>query len=210
LSTIQCESGGAAVCGKLVDVITALQRGADLDDAVRKVSLDRDVAVRFFYVIKEFVNALETKEPSKTATLVSGETSGISRLIAFSDGASRGNPGEASCAVIFFDEGNEELLRRSKRLGVATNNVAEYEGVLLALEVGAALRAKYLRLNLDSELVVRQLNGEYKVKHPSLKLLHAKAKTLMKAFDRVEFVHVSRKDNTLADKLASAELDGKT
>ncbi|UCG53760.1 MAG: ribonuclease HI family protein [Candidatus Latescibacterota bacterium] len=134
----------------------------------------------------------------------------MGKLTAFTDGASRGNPGEAACGVILFDEENEELLRRSKRLGVATNNVAEYQGVILALELAAALGAKILRVNLDSELVVKQLNNEYKVKHPSLKPLFIEANELMKTFDHVEIVHVSREETKFVDKLANDELDGKT
>jgi ribonuclease HI len=130
-------------------------------------------------------------------------------LIAFTDGASRGNPGEAACAVIFFDEKNEEVLRRSKRLGKTTNNVAEYEAVLMALELAEVLGARRLELRLDSELVVRQLNGEYKVKHASLKPLFTRARKRMEAFERVTVTFVPRAENDLADKLANDQLDGK-
>lgn len=131
------------------------------------------------------------------------------KLIAFTDGASRGNPGDSACAVIILDEKNEELLRRSKRLGRATNNVAEYEGVLFALELAELLGARELELRLDSELVVRQLNGSYKVKHPVLIPLFEKARRRMGSFDRVTVSHVPRKENAVADKLANAELDGR-
>ncbi len=93
---------------------------------------------------------------------------------------------------------------------MTTNNVAEYEGVLLALELAATLGAPELLLKLDSELVARQLNGVYKVKHPVLKPLHGRATLLIRDFDRVEVVHIARGDNKVADKLANDELDGKT
>jgi ribonuclease HI len=93
---------------------------------------------------------------------------------------------------------------------VTTNNVAEWEGVILALELAATLGASDLRIKLDSELVARQLNGVYKVKHPSLKPLHARAALLMRDFDAVEVVHIARDKNKDADKLANDELDGKT
>jgi ribonuclease HI len=134
---------------------------------------------------------------------------GARKLIAFTDGASRGNPGEAACAVVFFDEKNEELLRRSKRLGRTTNNVAEYEAVLMALELAGLLGARALDLRLDSELVVRQLNGEYKVKHPALKPLFERACKGIEAFEHVTVTYVPRAENALADELANHELDGK-
>jgi ribonuclease HI len=207
LSTIRRESNDEEVYEKLVDVISALQRGADLEKAAREVSLDRHIAIRLLDTIKECVATVVSSVPAIGAP---GKTSGIGRLTALSDGASRGNPGESACAVVLFDEHNEELLRRSKRLGVTTNNVAEYEGVLLALELGAALRARELRINLDSELVVKQLNGEYKVKNPQLRVLHAKARDLARSFEKVEFARVPRQESKLADKLANDELDGKT
>ncbi|UCH85817.1 MAG: ribonuclease HI family protein [Candidatus Latescibacterota bacterium] len=130
-------------------------------------------------------------------------------MTAFTDGASRGNPGDAACAVILFDDTNEELLRRSKRIGVATNNVAEYEGVLLALELAEMLGAKELIIKLDSELVVKQLNKQYKVKHPTLKPLFERARIMIGGFRRVDVTHIPRGENKLADKLANDELDGK-
>lgn len=144
-------------------------------------------------------------------TGMSGKKGGprAGRLTAHTDGASRGNPGEASCAVILYDDENEELLRRAKRLGVTTNNVAEYEGVLLALEMASALGASGVRIKLDSELVARQLNGVYKVKHPVLVPLHGRALSLMGEFDEVEVIHVGRAENKAADKLANEALDGK-
>jgi len=137
-----------------------------------------------------------------------GKTAGL-KLVAYADGASRGNPGKAACAVIILDRKDEELLRRSKSLGKTTNNVAEYEGVLYALELAELLGASELELRLDSELVVRQINGQYKVKHPSLHPLFEKARARMKKFQRVTVKHIPRKENKNADDLANAELDGR-
>lgn len=137
-----------------------------------------------------------------------GKTAGL-KLIAYADGASRGNPGKAACAVVILDKKNEELLRRAKSLGKTTNNVAEYEGVLYALELVELLGASEIELRIDSELVVRQINGQYKVKHPSLLPLFDKARARMKKFDRVTVKHIPRKENKIADDLANAELDGR-
>jgi ribonuclease HI len=103
----------------------------------------------------------------------------------------------------------EEVLRRTKRLGVTTNNVAEYEGVILALELASALGAARVHVRLDSELVVNQLNGTYKVKHPPLQELHDRVHILRSKFRSVEIVHVPREEMDAADKLANDALDGK-
>ena len=135
--------------------------------------------------------------------------SSVGRLIANADGASRGNPGPAACAVIISDQAGEELLRRAKLLGVTTNNVAEYHGVHLALELMKQLGARDVALKLDSELVVRQLNGEYRVKHPSLRPLFQKARSLIDEFSSVDITHIPREDNKAVDRLANDALDEK-
>lgn len=129
--------------------------------------------------------------------------------IAHTDGGSRGNPGEAACAVILLDEGGDELLRRAKRLGMATNNQAEYEGVIYALDLAAQMGARRIEIRTDSELIARQLTGVYKVKNEGLKPYHARARKLMGVFEGVTVTHVRRAENKLADKLVNACLDGR-
>ena len=92
---------------------------------------------------------------------------------------------------------------------MTTNNVAEYEGVLLALDLARTLGASDVEVRLDSELVVRQLNGDYKVKHPALKPLFERTREAVTDFDRVTFSHVPRDENKEADGLANDELDGR-
>jgi ribonuclease HI len=130
-------------------------------------------------------------------------------LIAFADGGSRGNPGKAACAAVVTDAAGAELLRRARKIGKATNNVAEYEGVRLALELCAELGASDVTLRLDSELVVRQLEGRYKVKHPDLIKRHDDVRMLISGFREFRVEHVPRAQNVLADKLVNAALDGK-
>jgi ribonuclease HI len=131
------------------------------------------------------------------------------KLIAYADGGSRGNPGKAACASVVTDAAGDELLRRARTIGKATNNVAEYEGVRLALELCRELGAAGVTLRLDSELVVRQLQGRYKVKHPDLARLRAEVTELIAAFESFAVEHVRREQNALADKLVNAALDGK-
>lgn len=183
---------------KLLQVIEALQRGEDLFAAAKTAGLDTATARRFLDSMK---GELEVR--------TAGTRSAVGRVIAYSDGASRGNPGEAACAVILTDEDGEEYLRRSKRLGVATNNVAEYEAVIYALELATALGARDVLLKLDSELVARQLSGAYKVKNQGLVPLWKRATALTRKLDRFEVEHVPRAQMTAADRLANNALDGK-
>lgn len=203
----------AETAGKLARVIEALQRGESLDRAAAHGSLDKRVVLRFLGSLKDSLEswAKGAAEPKASS---SGPRAPLSkaksaRMTAYTDGASRGNPGPAACAMVLFDEKNEELLRRTKGLGVATNNVAEYEGLILALDYAGALGARVLEIRLDSELVVRQIKGEYKVKHPALKKLHARVRERMAAFGEVTISHVPREENELADGLVNDELDGK-
>jgi ribonuclease HI len=206
LSTIQRELKDPAVARKVAKALEALEHGQSLDRAAVYAAVDRKVLVRFLGLVREHAEKLCRAGQKETRAR---KPSRKLKLIAFTDGASRGNPGEAACAVILFDDKNEELLRRSKRLGVTTNNVAEYEGVLLALDLAGTLGANDVELRLDSELVVRQLSGRYKVKHPALKPLFDRARRMMAEFERVTVSHVPRDENTLADDLANDELDGK-
>ena len=133
----------------------------------------------------------------------------LAEAVIYSDGGSRGNPGRSACGVLIFDGDGNELLRRAKLLGKATNNQAEYEGVIYALELAGQLGAKKLEIRMDSELVVRQLEGSYKVKNEGLKRRYARACELVAEFQSVALTHIPRAENKEADKLVNAVLDGK-
>jgi len=151
----------------------------------------------------------EKKPAKKKARAKSTKHSGGLSLIAYADGGSRGNPGQAACAAVITDTAGAELVRRARKIGKATNNVAEYEGVRLALELCAELGASDVTVRLDSELVARQLDGRYKVKNADLQKLHGEVKELIAAFPSFTVEHVRREQNILADKLVNAVLDGK-
>ena len=138
-----------------------------------------------------------------------GEKRGIHKMLRiWIDGAARGNPGPASAGVVIEDGAGKTLLDEGYRLGETTNNVAEYTALLKALEAAAGLEAKTLKIHSDSELLVKQVNGLYRVKHPNLKPLHAQAMKGIDGFDSVELVHVRREFNTRADAAANRALDG--
>jgi ribonuclease HI len=128
-------------------------------------------------------------------------------LIAYADGGSRGNPGEAACASLITTAEGDELLRRAKRLGKTTNNVAEYEAVLLALDLCKELGAARVTLRIDSELVARQLEGRYKVRHPDLMQLHHRVMLRTRMFEHLTVEHIPRKENAAADAMVNACLD---
>jgi ribonuclease HI len=123
------------------------------------------------------------------------------------DGASRGNPGPASYAVILEGPDGKTVLELSKYIGRETNNVAEYYGLITALDCAASRGIKSLRIRSDSELLVRQMQGRYKVKSPDLKPLHERAAKLARALERFEIDYVPREQNRDADRLANAALD---
>jgi ribonuclease HI len=125
----------------------------------------------------------------------------------FADGGSRGNPGPAASGAVLFDEAGNVLREVGTFLGVATNNVAEWTGLLTGLEAAIELGVDDLTIRMDSELVVKQLSGVYRVKHEGLIPLHAKAKTLLRRFPRVDVGHVPRKQNAAADAVVNQVLD---
>jgi len=124
------------------------------------------------------------------------------------DGAARGNPGKAGCGAVICDVDGNVVKELSRYLGYTTNNVAEYEGLLMGLEALLGMGRKSVVIQSDSQLMVRQLNGEYRVKDDKLKKLFARAVRLLEHFDRYRIVHVPRERNKLADRLANKGIDG--
>jgi ribonuclease HI len=123
------------------------------------------------------------------------------------DGAARGNPGEAGCGAVIFDEHGTVVRELSRYLGHATNNVAEYEGLLMGLEALLHMDKKRVRVQSDSQLLVRQLNGQYRVKDEKLQLLFARAMAMLRQFEEYRIVHIPRQLNKLADQLANFAID---
>jgi len=127
-------------------------------------------------------------------------------LLVFTDGASRGNPGLAAAGVVVYAAGGE-LHREGKALGVLTNNQAEYRALLLGLAAVRRLGGERVEVAMDSELIVRQLEGRYKVKHAQLKPLYEEARLALAGFTAWRVRHVPRAENALADALANEALD---
>jgi ribonuclease HI len=124
------------------------------------------------------------------------------------DGGARGNPGPAAIGVVVRNGNGEVLEERAERIGEATNNVAEYKALLLGIERAAAHGAGAVELVGDSELIVRQVEGRYKVKDATLRGLHGEVKRALAGFDGWTIRHVRRESNADADRLVNEALDG--
>jgi ribonuclease HI len=129
------------------------------------------------------------------------------KVTVHTDGASRGNPGPAAAAFVIAHDG-VPILEYSEPIGKATNNFAEYTAMIRALDCCRQLGVTRLSLHSDSELMVKQMRSEYKVKHPDILPLFTKARELVQLFKHVTFVHVPREDNADADRLGNEALDG--
>ena len=139
-------------------------------------------------------------------TMVS-KTSNSNKVFIYSDGASRGNPGEGAAGVMMWDSNGNPVGRISLYLGELTNNQAEYKAVLVGLLTSYVQGFEQIECRLDSELVVKQLNGEYKIKDRELQALASQVNKAVTRLPKVTFVHVARKSNVQADNLANEILD---
>ncbi len=125
----------------------------------------------------------------------------------FTDGGSRGNPGPAAFAYVLEADDGTVLASHGETIGVATNNVAEYRGLVAGLAKAVELAVPEIEVVSDSELLVKQMRGEYKVKNEALRDLSLQATRLARQLDKVEYRHVRRADNELADSLVNEALD---
>lgn len=131
------------------------------------------------------------------------------KLIINTDGGARGNPGPAGIGAVICDEQGKIVAELKSYIGTATNNVAEYRALILALSKASTLNPQpsTLEIRMDSELIVCQMTGKYKIKEPTLKLLAAEVLKLIKNFKSVTFRHVPREQNKQADKLVNEAID---
>jgi len=123
------------------------------------------------------------------------------------DGGSRGNPGPAGIGVVVRAKDGTPLVTLGRFIGACTNNVAEYRALITAMEQAHRLGAKHIVIRGDSELIIKQMKGEYRVKHPDMKVLYEEAQDLIRQFDSARIEHNLRHKNELADKLANLAMD---
>lgn len=129
------------------------------------------------------------------------------KVVVHVDGGARGNPGPAAAGAVISTPGGEVIADAAETIGVATNNVAEYRGLLLGLRTARELGASEVEIVNDSELIAKQVNGTYKVKHPDMKPLHAAALRALRDFERWSIRSVPRAQNADADALVNQALD---
>ena len=129
------------------------------------------------------------------------------KAILYADGASRGNPGPAGAGAVLIDGTGRVIAELTKFLGTTTNNVAEYNGLIIGLEEARRLGVDELDVRMDSKLVVEQIGGRWKIKHPNMKPLALKAGALFATFPKRTITHVRREQNEIADALSNRAID---
>ena len=131
-------------------------------------------------------------------------------LVLYTDGASRGNPGPAGAGALIVDREGTTVAEKAVYLGEATNNQAEYRALLIGLQEAVELAPARLTVRMDAELIVKQLNGEYRVRNRDLLPLYGRVRDLVQRFTEIRFVHVPREENTHADRLANQAIDNRS
>lgn len=131
----------------------------------------------------------------------------IVKLVIYTDGGARGNPGPAASGAVIKDKDGETVVHVSRYLGKTTNNQAEYTAIIIGLERARTLGATEVEMFMDSELAVRQLNGQYKVKNPDIAKRFVEVHNLMQDFKKVTFRHLPREKNKEADALVNKSID---
>lgn len=200
------------------DVLDVLRR--KLPDEVLQDCFQNFTPIQVRNILQDAVKILAPQKekapesPSQTKLWNSKEKTWQGKLAGtvlhlFTDGASRGNPGEAGAGIAILDEEGNELVGTGQYLGKCTNNEAEYRALLYGLAKSSEFGRGEIKVHLDSELIVKQIRGEYKVKHPNLKPLYQEAVQILSGFASYRITHVRRENNVRADQLANQAIDNK-
>jgi ribonuclease HI len=185
-------------------LLLALAEHGTLDAASEALGIEKEQARR---LLRGAAKQLAGAEPEARPTARVTSPGEVRRVRVFTDGAARGNPGPAGAGAVILDGGGHVLARLGRFLGKQTNNVAEYQGLLLGLRRARQMGAREVEVRADSQLLIRQLQGKYAVKNEVLKRLHEEALALLQSFDRYDLVHVPREQNALADEMSNRAID---
>jgi ribonuclease HI len=183
--------------------LEVLSKTLDLDKTIKKLNITRETARS---MLTALAGSMVEARPS-SGSFASGPSDMKGPVDIYVDGASRGNPGEAGAGAAIKAKDGSVLKRLKKYLGTVTNNVAEYSALVMALGAARSLGVKEVRIFADSELVVKQIKGEYRVKSEDLKPLYMEAMAIIRGFNRFEIRHIPREKNADADKLANEAID---
>lgn len=181
---------------EIAKILRLFAQGLNINEITEKFpALNRD---RVRNILKVLIEQLERTPVSRDTSL---------ECIAHIDGACRGNPGQGSLGVVIVNEQGMVVKQVKEKIGICTNNVAEYKALIRALEECSHLTHGEVVIKSDSQLLVRQFQGTYRIKNEKIKALYQEAQKLKKNFSMVRFIHVPRAENAIADKLANEALD---
>lgn len=203
----QAEEGAAAAAAAAGSKGIKVRKVSEVERAARESAEEIDAAMN------ESKAERERKKRDKAAA-VAAEREAVRvaearppRARLFTDGAARGNPGPAGAGAVIISPEGHVVAKVGKYLGETTNNVAEYTGLILGLKRAKAMGLRELEVLADSELLVKQLSGEYAVKAEHLAPLHAEARSLIAGFDDIEVRHIPREENAVADEMSNRAID---
>ncbi len=192
----------------LSDIIAVLGKKLSDHDIQRFFPKDNPGEIRRLLLGESKPLEAEKAVPRQSSMPFSPKIS-AGELQLFTDGASRGNPGEAGAGAVIQNSQGEELLACGEYLGQCTNNVAEYKALILGLKKIQEMDGRQVAVFMDSELIIRQLQGRYKVKNANLKPLFDQAKQLLNSLDTYRVAHIPREKNKRADELANEGIDNR-
>ena len=196
----------------LQNLLTFLARGDTLEEAWRRAGFSsRTEASR---ALEHLARSLGVSDPRGRTAMHRTKSEPPTdaprergAAVVYVDGASRGNPGPSAVGAIVYSSSGEEVLSVAKKIGHATNNVAEYRAVLEGMRLARELRVREITIRLDSELVARQLAGQYRIRNADLEALAREVSEEARRFERCRFEHVPREQNKSADRLANEALN---
>ena len=184
-------------------LLLALAEHETLEAASAALGIEKEQARR---LLRGAAKQLGTEPQTRPGARVTSPGE-VRRVRVFSDGAARGNPGPAGAGAVILDQDGRVLARLGRFLGKQTNNVAEYQALLLGLRRARQIGAREVDVRADSQLLIRQLQGKYAVKNEVLKRLHEEALALLRSFERYALAHVPREQNELADEMSNRAID---
>jgi len=188
--------------------VVKVRKASDVEKASRQAQQELDEAMNLSKVERDRLKAERASQSERErAEAAAAVQEGPVRTRLYTDGAARGNPGPAGAGAVIVNPDGHIVAKVGKFLGDSTNNVAEYMGLILGLKRAKAMGIKELDVLADSELMVKQLKGEYAVKAEHLKPLHLEAEALMRAFPDVTIRHIPREENAQADAMSNRAID---
>lgn len=189
-----------------IELLRSIYRNLDFSAVLDEFpEMDRDELKEFFRKLRSCLG--DTPEARKEEPASAADGVVAEEVVLHSDGGSRGNPGPAGYGFAITDASGKELAKGMEYLGLKTNNVAEYEGVVAGIRAALGMNAKRIVVKSDSQLLVRQLQGRYRVRSANLKDLFKKTQELLSRFETWRAEHIPREENSLADALANEAMD---